>query len=416
MSSVRRTHRALIVDEGWRSGESRRRSLHAHRRAGLLRPRRAGGARVHRGSSDALSAPSRGRGAAESRAYRRRGTQAHRVNRIDFRMPALGADMESATLTQWLKKPGEPIRRGEAICRRRNDQGPHRHRVLRHRSRGGAPRAARCHRSGRRGNGAHRERGARRNSCAVSRPRARHRRPPRGQLQVRPLQPRLRACASRRPHVIVQASSASTSPKCRAAVRTVSCDSRTSSNSQRLRLRPRRGSTCAPRSGPRWLAPSARSHTTISRTRSISAPPVTGWPNSMRTVPVEERLLDAVLLVKAVALAAARTRASTATSVTAGSSARPTVNVGTAIALRGGGLVAPALLRRRSQGPANADARVQRPGDARAHRPHALERGHLGYDHAHESRRRGGRCAVPDHQSASGGHRRRRERWRSGPG
>ena len=38
------------------------------------------------------------------------------MNRIDFRLPALGADMESATLTQWLKKPGEPIRRGEAIA------------------------------------------------------------------------------------------------------------------------------------------------------------------------------------------------------------------------------------------------------------------------------------------------------------
>lgn len=38
------------------------------------------------------------------------------MNRIDFRLPALGADMESATLTQWLKKPGEPIRRGDAIA------------------------------------------------------------------------------------------------------------------------------------------------------------------------------------------------------------------------------------------------------------------------------------------------------------
>jgi len=35
---------------------------------------------------------------------------------IDFRLPSLGADMESAILTQWLKKPGEAIRRGEAIA------------------------------------------------------------------------------------------------------------------------------------------------------------------------------------------------------------------------------------------------------------------------------------------------------------
>jgi pyruvate dehydrogenase E2 component (dihydrolipoyllysine-residue acetyltransferase) len=35
---------------------------------------------------------------------------------IDFRLPSLGADMETATLTQWLKKPGESVRRGEAIA------------------------------------------------------------------------------------------------------------------------------------------------------------------------------------------------------------------------------------------------------------------------------------------------------------
>lgn len=35
---------------------------------------------------------------------------------IDFHLPSLGADMESATFTQWLKKPGETIRRGEALA------------------------------------------------------------------------------------------------------------------------------------------------------------------------------------------------------------------------------------------------------------------------------------------------------------
>ena len=35
---------------------------------------------------------------------------------VDFRLPALGADMESATLAQWLKKPGERIRRGDALA------------------------------------------------------------------------------------------------------------------------------------------------------------------------------------------------------------------------------------------------------------------------------------------------------------
>ena len=35
---------------------------------------------------------------------------------IEFRLPSLGADMESATLTQWLKKVGDSVHRGEAIA------------------------------------------------------------------------------------------------------------------------------------------------------------------------------------------------------------------------------------------------------------------------------------------------------------
>ena len=34
----------------------------------------------------------------------------------DFRLPSLGADMESAVLSAWLKKPGERIRRGEPLA------------------------------------------------------------------------------------------------------------------------------------------------------------------------------------------------------------------------------------------------------------------------------------------------------------
>lgn len=34
----------------------------------------------------------------------------------EFRMPSLGADMESAVLTEWLKKPGERIRHGEPLA------------------------------------------------------------------------------------------------------------------------------------------------------------------------------------------------------------------------------------------------------------------------------------------------------------
>ena len=34
----------------------------------------------------------------------------------EFRMPSLGADMESGTLVEWLKKPGDPVRRGDVVA------------------------------------------------------------------------------------------------------------------------------------------------------------------------------------------------------------------------------------------------------------------------------------------------------------
>jgi len=42
---------------------------------------------------------------------------------IDFRLPSLGADMEHATLAQWLKNPGDPVQRGEAIAVVETDKG-----------------------------------------------------------------------------------------------------------------------------------------------------------------------------------------------------------------------------------------------------------------------------------------------------
>jgi pyruvate dehydrogenase E2 component (dihydrolipoamide acetyltransferase) len=35
---------------------------------------------------------------------------------IEFRMPSLGADMEAGTLVEWLKKPGDELRRGDIIA------------------------------------------------------------------------------------------------------------------------------------------------------------------------------------------------------------------------------------------------------------------------------------------------------------
>ena len=35
---------------------------------------------------------------------------------IEFRMPSLGADMEAGTLVEWLKHPGDAIKRGDIIA------------------------------------------------------------------------------------------------------------------------------------------------------------------------------------------------------------------------------------------------------------------------------------------------------------
>jgi pyruvate dehydrogenase E2 component (dihydrolipoamide acetyltransferase) len=42
---------------------------------------------------------------------------------IEFRMPTLGADMEAGTLVEWLKKPGETVARGDVIAVVDTDKG-----------------------------------------------------------------------------------------------------------------------------------------------------------------------------------------------------------------------------------------------------------------------------------------------------
>ena len=41
----------------------------------------------------------------------------------EFRMPSLGADMEAATLVEWLKKPGDPVSRGDVIAVVESEKG-----------------------------------------------------------------------------------------------------------------------------------------------------------------------------------------------------------------------------------------------------------------------------------------------------
>ena len=60
IASVARTHRAVVVDEGWRSGSLAAEIERPHHRAGVLRSRRAGRAGVQRRGADALPEAPRG--------------------------------------------------------------------------------------------------------------------------------------------------------------------------------------------------------------------------------------------------------------------------------------------------------------------------------------------------------------------
>ena len=35
---------------------------------------------------------------------------------IEFKMPALGSDMDEGTLNEWLVKPGDPVTRGQVVA------------------------------------------------------------------------------------------------------------------------------------------------------------------------------------------------------------------------------------------------------------------------------------------------------------
>src|SRR6476620_10158241 len=96
----------------WTLGRDR----HAHRRAVLLRPRRAAGPALRCRSSDSLSQAPGGCGHPPGRVHPRSSDLPGEALVIDFRMPSLGADMEKGTVVEWLKKPGDRVARGEVVA------------------------------------------------------------------------------------------------------------------------------------------------------------------------------------------------------------------------------------------------------------------------------------------------------------
>ena len=119
MASVSKTRRAVIVDEGWRSGSLAAEICSAHRRAGILGARCADRAGLQRGGADPLPAPSRGGchpAVGEDRRGREGRARAGVTVVVEFRMPSLGADMEAGTLVEWLVKPGDRVKRGDVVA------------------------------------------------------------------------------------------------------------------------------------------------------------------------------------------------------------------------------------------------------------------------------------------------------------
>ena len=125
LESVRRTHRAVIVDEGWRTG-----SLAAEVSARIVEGRSTTSTRP----SDA-SAPSRCRSrtpnisrrrcrsptrswprCAPVRGYRNGRSSDRGWAQHEFTMPALGADMDEGTLNEWMVQPGDTVTRGQIVA------------------------------------------------------------------------------------------------------------------------------------------------------------------------------------------------------------------------------------------------------------------------------------------------------------
>ena len=122
MDSVRRTHRVLIVDEGWRSGgisaEISAASWSKRFTNSNARSRACARAEVPIPYAKHLEQAALPQVETITAAARELSTAM-----AEFNMPSLGADMEAATLMTWSVKPGDPVKRGDVIAEVETDKG-----------------------------------------------------------------------------------------------------------------------------------------------------------------------------------------------------------------------------------------------------------------------------------------------------
>ena len=128
VESVRKTHRAVVVQEQWRWYSVARGRRH-HPGAGVRRSRCPGGARQRRGSAGALRPQSGDRGLPERAAGDRRRAPRRSIGSTErdnpmpnVIMPKMGDAMEEGTLLRWLKQVGDEIAVGDPLAEIETDK------------------------------------------------------------------------------------------------------------------------------------------------------------------------------------------------------------------------------------------------------------------------------------------------------
>jgi biotin carboxyl carrier protein len=113
-ASLRKTHKAVVVDEGWRSG-----SLAAEVMARIVEEASSTSTRRWRASAARkCRSPTRStwrkRPAAGAEDRRRSQTGARKM--IEFKLPSLGADMDEGKLLEWKVSPGDTVKKGQVVA------------------------------------------------------------------------------------------------------------------------------------------------------------------------------------------------------------------------------------------------------------------------------------------------------------
>jgi pyruvate dehydrogenase E2 component (dihydrolipoamide acetyltransferase) len=285
------------------------------------------------------------------------------VTVVDFRLPSLGADMESATLVEWMKSPGDAVRRGETVAAVETDKG-----IIDIESYDEGKVAELLVQPGTKVPvGTVLARLNVEGAAAVVAPETARPSPPK---PAEPVRARPTAPGEIHPLPIGAAPAPAGAPEHPARAR-ISPAARRRAQELGMPLdaleRAAAGAVVHVEDVERWAAqkpakpPDARSAmraaigAAMARSKreiphyylahSFDFGTANDWLSTYNgRVPVKERLIDAVLIIKAVALAAARIEGFNGYFRDGGFVKAAAVNVGTAIAVRGGGLVAPALL------------------------------------------------------------------------